>query len=100
MSFASDAADAAAEAFAEMAESVTVNAVAKNAIVSDLSSDEVVIHGGESNKGGMRVACQKADFASAPEDLQVVVARGRTMSILSVENTLALYILICGEPEA
>lgn len=98
MSIATDLADAAGELFDELGESVTVAGVDGTGLVTGISSEDIIVAGGIAENGGLRVTVKKADYANEPASLATVVARGRTLYVLSVQEYRALWALTCGDP--
>ena len=102
--FGREIADTAVEVFedalSELGEAVTVDGTSGTGIVTALRSDEIIVAGGVADQGGYRVTVPKTDFPDRPDEIADILARGRTMQILSVEETLSFWALICGEVAA
>ena len=96
-----------AEAFAEAAaakreecgEDVVIlngNHIA-DALVDEITTDEVVMAGGNGDEGGCRVQILISAVAQQPAKDQTITVNGREWDVLSViERNRATYEIICG----
>jgi hypothetical protein len=79
-------------------EVVTINGVGYACIASELTSDEMLVHGGTGENGGFSVMVPVSAFVSDPTKTQTIVYQGVTLSVLSfTETNKATYTIIAGD---
>lgn len=77
---------------------VTINGTPYNCIVSELSSDEMLVHGGTGEDGGFSVMVPVSAFGVAPAKLQTIVYGTTTLSVISFKKVNdATYEIIAGD---
>jgi hypothetical protein len=82
---------------------VLIEGKKKRAIIEDMTTEEMLVAGGNAESGGFRAKCRKADFASQPEQGDVIKkgTTGRELSILSViERNGVEYQITAGDPSS
>lgn len=78
---------------------VTIADTAYDAIVEEITADEVVVLGGTGERGGFRAHCRAADFSSQPAKFATISYDGNELRILSVVKTnQAVYTFVAGDP--
>lgn len=76
----------------------TVGAVAnKDAIVEEITYDEIIAAGGVGESGGFRIQMRVSDFATKPAQLADATTKGITLSVLTVEEIGGIYRLTIGD---
>lgn len=76
----------------------TVGAVAnKDAIVEEITYDEIVAAGGIGESGGFRIQMRKSDFATKPAKESDATAKGITLQVLSVAEIHGIYQMEIGD---
>lgn len=80
---------------------VTGYAASKPAIISDLTSDEIIVEGGEAEKGGFKLQMLASDFSSEPPKATVVTcngaAAGLNLTVLSTNLNNGIRYLTIGD---
>lgn len=82
---------------------VLIEGKKKRAILEDITTEEIIVAGGNAESGGFRAKCRKAEFAVQPEQGDVIRkgTDGRELSILSViERNGVEYEITAGDPAA
>lgn len=98
--FASAFAELQACAAAEIgaAQTVTINGADYAAVVSEITKDDMLIHGGSGEKGGFKAEILASLFASPPVKQQSFVYLTTTLSVLSFEKiNEATYLIVAGD---
>lgn len=76
----------------------TVGAVAdKDAIVEEITYDEVVAAGGVGESGGYRLQVRKSDFATKPAQGEDATAKGVTLQVLNCIEIHGIYQMEIGD---
>jgi hypothetical protein len=76
----------------------TVNGVGYPCVATEISKDNMLIHGGNGETGGYSVLIKSSLFATAPIKVQSIVYQGETLSVLSFKLTnSATYEIVAGD---
>lgn len=78
---------------------VTIAGTAYDAMVTEITADEIVVLGGTGEKGGFRADCRVSDFSIQPTKFMGITYDGNALHILNVVKTnQAIYTLTAGDP--
>lgn len=67
-------------------------------IIGEMTTDELIVAGGDTEAGGFRIECiPKESLVPEPEKGDEVIAKGKTLELLSiVERNDSTYEIACG----
>ena len=100
----SDFTDAFADLYEAQTEScgvsrtITIGAVTASAIVSPLTTDEVIVAGGIGDNGGYSAQVLVSDFATRPAKNATVTFGASTLYVLQISESNGIYTLTMGDP--
>lgn len=80
----------------------TVSGLEVDAIIGELTFDEILVAGGIAENGGFEIQVAASLLPGGrPADLSPVIVAGRTLYILQpVRNANGIYTLTCGDPSS
>lgn len=79
--------------------STTINGVEVEAVVTEISNDEVIAAGGTGEAGGFTAIVSLSAYpAGPPEKFLPITARGMSLYILTVTRGTAHYVITAGDP--
>lgn len=98
--------DAQEEATGERLKASVGAVVDKDAVIEELTFDEIVAAGGTAENGGFKLQMRKSDFPTRPPEFDAqgvkttVVARGVTLQLLSVTENNGILLIGAGDSVA
>lgn len=86
------------EAETGQTQQVTINGTPYDCIVTEISKDDMLIHGGSGEDGGFSVMVPVSAFGVAPAKVQTITYGTTTLSVLSFKQTNgATYEIVAGD---
>lgn len=86
------------EAETGQTQQVTINGTPYDCVVSELTKDEMFVHGGTGENGGFSVMVRASVFGVAPVKVQTIVYKTTTLNVLSFQKTNeATYTIVAGD---
>jgi hypothetical protein len=86
------------EAVTSQTQQVTINGTPYDVIVTEISKDDMLIHGGSGENGGFSVIVRASAFGVAPAKIQTIVYGTTTLSVLSFKQANnATYEIVAGD---
>ena len=79
---------------------VTIDGVEVQAVVTEISGDEIFAAGGIAESGGFTAVVPITALAEAPAKHTEIVARGMELYVLSVSKGTSHYTITAGDPVA
>ena len=78
---------------------VTINGTPYRCIPTEIKRDDMLVYGGTGENGGWQVMVRKSLFGVAPVKMQTIALYGRTLNVLSFDDTnLATYTFVAEDP--
>lgn len=71
-----------------------------DAVIGELSFDEILVAGGIAENGGFEVQIASSALSGLPDEGTEVIVGGVTHYVLRRRNANGIYTLVCGDPAA